>query len=55
MHGIFMAKGPDIGEGMMIDTVDNIHVYPFVLAILKTPYQHQIDGQENVLKKILRK
>jgi len=55
MHGIFMAKGPDIEEGMMIDTFDNIHVYPFVLAILKTPYQHQIDGKEEVLKKIIRK
>jgi predicted AlkP superfamily pyrophosphatase or phosphodiesterase len=54
MGAIFYAKGPNILAGKTIPTFENIHVYPFVAAILGiTP--PKIDGDVKVLEGILKK
>ncbi|MER0442112.1 ectonucleotide pyrophosphatase/phosphodiesterase [Emticicia sp. W12TSBA100-4] len=54
MGAIFYAKGPNIKAGIKIPVFDNIHVYPFVAAILGiTP--PKVDGDIKVLEGILKK
>lgn len=54
MGAIFYAKGPNIKAGVKIPAFDNIHVYPFVAAILGiTP--PKVDGDLKVLEGILKK
>jgi predicted AlkP superfamily pyrophosphatase or phosphodiesterase len=54
MGAIFYANGPNIKKGKKIPTFENIHVYPFVTAILGiTP--PKIDGDIKVLEGILKK
>lgn len=54
MGAIFYAKGPNIKSGVKIPAFDNIHVYPFVAAILGiTP--PKVDGDIKVLEGILKK
>lgn len=54
MGAIFYAKGPNIKAGVKIPVFDNIHVYPFVAAILGiTP--PKVDGDIKVLEGILKK
>lgn len=54
MGAIFYAKGPNIKAGVKIPAFDNIHVYPFVAAILGiTP--PKVDGDIKVLEGILKK
>jgi predicted AlkP superfamily pyrophosphatase or phosphodiesterase len=54
MGAIFYAKGPNIKKGKKLPTFENIHVYPFVAAILGiTP--PKIDGDIKVLEGILKK
>ncbi len=54
MGAIFYAKGPNIKAGAKIPAFDNIHVYPFVAAILGiTP--PKVDGDIKVLEGILKK
>lgn len=54
MGAIFYAKGPNIKAGIKIPAFDNIHVYPFVAAILGiTP--PKVDGDIKVLEGILKK
>lgn len=35
MRAIFIAQGPDIGRGRVVDPFDNVHVYPFLCALLR--------------------
>ena len=54
MGAIFYAKGPNIKANTKIPAFDNIHVYPFVAAILGiTP--PKVDGSIKVLEGILKK
>jgi predicted AlkP superfamily pyrophosphatase or phosphodiesterase len=54
MGAIFYAKGPNIKANIKIPAFDNIHVYPFVAAILGiTP--PKVDGNIKVLEGILKK
>ena len=54
MGAIFYAKGPNIKANIKIPPFDNIHVYPFVAAILGiTP--PNVDGNIKVLEEILKK
>lgn len=54
MHGIFLAKGPNIKTGQVIPTFENIHIYPLIAKILglKLP---EIDGEPKVLEKVYQK
>ena len=54
MKGIFYAQGPNIKPGQVIPVFHNIHVYPFIAAILGLPLP-PIDGKAEVLKGIYRK
>ena len=54
MHGIFYANGPQIKEGLKIDSFDNIHIYPLICEILGLPVPEDIDGDLKVLEPILK-
>ena len=53
MHGIFMAKGPNI-LSKKIPSFENIHIYPFLATILRLKYPENIDGHINVLGKYIK-
>lgn len=54
MHGIFYANGPEIKEGMTIESFENIHIYPLICQILGLPIPEGIDGELQVLAPILK-
>ena len=54
MHAVFYAWGRNIKKGMTISPFENIHVYPFVCSLLGLSYTEKIDGDPNVLHKVLR-
>lgn len=54
MHGIFLATGPMIRQGLRIPAFQNIHVYPFIAHILGLEPNPAIDGSLDVLRPILR-
>jgi predicted AlkP superfamily pyrophosphatase or phosphodiesterase len=54
MRGILMAAGPSIKSGLVIPTVENVHIYPFVLHLLGVPITTKIDGQLSVLAPYLK-
>lgn len=53
MHGIFYARGPRVKGGVKISAFSNIHIYPFIAAMLDMPLP-PIDGDARVLKPLLR-
>lgn len=55
MHGIFYAKGPNIKAGARIPAVENVHVYPFVAALLGLTPPPDIDGKLSVVEPMLMK
>ncbi len=50
MSSIFSVVGPRITPGFSIESVENIHVYPFVAHLLGLQIHHQIDGDLRFLK-----
>lgn len=54
MRGIFYANGPSIKEGFKIEAFENIHIYPLLCELLGLPIPSDIDGEEEVLKPILK-
>lgn len=50
MSAIFHAAGPRINAGFSIETVENIHVYPFVAHLLGLQITHTIDGELRFLE-----
>lgn len=54
MHAIFYANGPQIKEGLTIESFENIHVYPLICKILGLPIPSDIDGNVEVLQPILK-
>ena len=54
MHASFYAWGPQIKNGKTIASFENIHVYPLVCRLLGLSYSHKIDGDAEVLEKIVR-
>lgn len=54
MGAIFYAKGSKIKEGNTIKPFQNIHIYPLIAHILDLPIPQNIDGDFEVLKKILK-
>lgn len=34
MHGLFVAAGPRVAEGRIVDAFENVHIYEFLCAIL---------------------
>lgn len=54
MHGIFIAAGPRIREGVLLPSVESIHVYPLVAHLLGLEPNPEADGRLAEMKSILR-
>ena len=53
MHGIFIAHGPAFKSGVVVDAVENIHLYNLLCAALAlTPAPN--DGDDRLVKTVLR-
>jgi predicted AlkP superfamily pyrophosphatase or phosphodiesterase len=53
MHGLFVAAGPAVREGLLVEPFENIHIYDFLCAILKiTPATN--DGNARVTRGFLK-
>ena len=55
MHASFYAWGPQIKQGLIIPSFENIHVYPLVCNLLGLSCTEKIDGDPAVLNNIIRK
>lgn len=53
MHGIFLAAGPRLPEGVVIPPIDAVDVYPLLMKILDLPITAPIDGDMTRLPKLL--
>lgn len=53
MHGIFLAAGPGVRAAGWIAAFENIHVHPFVAALLGIAPASGIDGRGDVLEPYL--
>ena len=54
MHGIFLAAGPGVRRLGVIPAFENVHVYPFLVALLHLDRQPVVDGNARALAFILR-
>jgi predicted AlkP superfamily pyrophosphatase or phosphodiesterase len=53
MHGLFVANGPSVREGLVVEPFENVHIYDFLCAILKiTPAKN--DGDARVARSFLK-
>jgi predicted AlkP superfamily pyrophosphatase or phosphodiesterase len=54
MHGLFVAAGPAIRRGLVVEPFENVHVYEFLCAILKLmPAKN--DGDPAVTRRFLER
>jgi predicted AlkP superfamily pyrophosphatase or phosphodiesterase len=53
MHGLFVASGPAVKEGLLVEPFQNIHIYDFLCAILKLKPANN-DGDPAVTRGFLR-
>lgn len=53
MHGIFIASGPRLPEGMTVSTASVLDVFPLMLEILEIPLTAPIDGDPVALVDLL--
>ena len=54
MHGIFVAAGPQIANAGVIRAFENVHVYPFLAALLRLHGAPRGDADASVLAPYLR-
>ena len=54
MHGIFVAAGPQIRPSGAIPAFESVHVYPFLVAMLRLAHAPRADGDPAVLAPYLR-
>jgi predicted AlkP superfamily pyrophosphatase or phosphodiesterase len=54
MRGIFLAMGPRIKPNQRIPAFENVHVHPFIAALLGIWPAENIDGSLDVLRPVLR-
>jgi predicted AlkP superfamily pyrophosphatase or phosphodiesterase len=52
MHGVFIAAGPRIRRGVVVEAFENIHVYEFMCAVLGLTPAHN-DGDPAVTRDML--
>jgi len=55
MRGIFLASGPRLPAGTTIGAIDNIEVYPLMMAILGLPLPDNVDASGNTLLPLLER
>jgi len=53
MHGIFLANGPRLPKGRKIPAVNAVDVYPLMMEILEIPLTMPIDGDREILTRLL--
>ena len=53
MHGLFLAAGPDITPAGRIAAFENVHLYPFLTALLGLRPNAEVDGKARVLEPLL--
>ena len=54
MHGVFIAAGPQIARAGVIPAFENVHVYPFLAALLRLQRAPRGDADASVLAPYLR-
>jgi predicted AlkP superfamily pyrophosphatase or phosphodiesterase len=54
MHATFYAWGPAFKKQLIIDSFENVHVYPLVAKLLGLTISEKIDGDLKVLKPVLK-
>lgn len=54
MHGLFLAAGPNVVPAGRIASFENVHLYPFLAALLGLRPSLEIDGRAEVLRPLLR-
>jgi predicted AlkP superfamily pyrophosphatase or phosphodiesterase len=54
MRALFVASGPGLERGVVVDPFDNVHVYPLVAALLGLEPARGIDGDLDVWRGVLR-
>lgn len=54
MQATFYAWGPAFKEGMIINSFENVHIYPLLAKVLGLSYGHKVDGDLKVLMPILK-
>jgi len=53
MHALFVAAGPPVVRGLVVPTMDNVHIYEFLCAVARlTPAAN--DGDPSVTRPFLR-
>ena len=53
MHGFFVASGPNIKQGISMGPVNNVDIYPLMIAILGLQAPEKLDGDSTKLSGIL--
>lgn len=53
MHAIFLARGPSIRAGHRIDTVEVVHIYPFLAEVLGLEPGPDVQGQPGLLRGLI--
>ena len=53
MHGLFVASGPRIKSGLVVQSFENIHLYEFMCAVLGLQPAKN-DGDPAVTRDMLR-
>ena len=54
MQGIFVAAGPNVRAAGTIPAFENVHVYPFLAALLRLRQVPVVDGDPRVLGSLVR-
>lgn len=54
LSGVFIASGPSFKQKLVINAIENIHVFPLLSNLLGLQAPEQIDGDPNVLAPVLQ-
>jgi len=54
MGGIFLSFGPGVKGRGVIPSLENIHIYPYVMGLLDLDVKKKIDGKKKVLSRYLK-
>ena len=53
LHGLFIAAGPNLTQGRVLEPFKNIHIFPLMNTLLGLNKRIEIDGQQFVLESII--
>ena len=53
MHGVFFASGPSFKQNIVVDSFENINIYPIICRTLEiTPYINSIYWDQSLIKEV---